>query len=811
MWYNYFRIAIRSLRSHKMTTLINTVGLSVALMVVIFFLTYQRFENSFEKFHSEYENMYRILEELDQAESGTVRSAETAPPLGARLADMSPDILATTSLNFLGQSVMYVPASQIETREESYNERSYYITDSDFFEVFSFEMIAGDRETALSRPGQVVLTESTAQKYFGNADVVGKPLRNNRTGDLIVSGVLKDPPLNSHLDFDFLLAKSTFQSENAQRFFQSWSNSNTYHYIRTREKVDPSAFDRYFREIESSNLDVQNQEIKYVLQEITDIHFKSADVVQELQSAHLRKRNPLYLNIFTWVTILLILIASVNYINLTTARYINRSREIGIRKIIGASRHQLFQQFMSESMLTVYISGLLAVILALMLRIPLSDILGLQFTMENLASIYSVWTLALVLAFIGLLSGILPAVLLSGIDPTNSLKNQFSSHFGFSSFRKFLVIFQFFVAIGVVIVTVSVYQQLRYIQNRDLGFNQDQLLTIDINSGVARSGFQRFKSAYLEHPDVKSVSVTSRVPGEWKNIPLLHVKARNAESDSIPMHFFAFDRAALSTFGMRLVQGLNFTGAPGADSASVLLNQTAVEQIGVQDPVGMWVDISDVPYPMKIVGVVEDFHVFSLREKVTPVIIANQDNPVQSIDYFTCRINGDDYGEVLAHIENIHSRLDPETPLEYHFLDEQIERFYKEENIVAQILLVVSLLTVFIGCLGLFGLVTYIIGRKRREVGMRKILGSSSSQIWILLSKDIMWMIIISFLLASPLAWYMVQHWLQDFAFSIAIDPSTFILVGFSILALALITIQYHLMQLVRIDPVETLRYAGDN
>lgn len=774
-------------------------------MVMIFFLTYQRFEKSFDKFHTDHENMYRILEEV-QDKSGTILSAATPPPLGRKLAEIAPNIQSTVSLNFVGQSVMYVPGLEPLDREVSFNERSYFITDSDFFEVFSFEIVAGDATGALSSPGQIVLTESTAQKYFESVDVVGKHLKNNRTGDLVVSAVVKDPPQNSHLNFGFLLSRSTFQSENAQRFFQSWSNSNTHHYIRTARDINPSSFDGYFRQIESSNMDDENHARRYRLQGITDIHFRSVEVVGELQSSHLRKRNPRYLGIFRWITILLVLIASVNYINLTTARYLNRSQEIGVRKVVGASRAQLFRQFMSESILTVYIAGLLAFFLTWIFRSPLSEILGLHFTVSNLLSIYSIGVVILVLCLIGVLSGILPASLLSAISPTNSLRNRLSSSFGLPTFRKFLVIFQFFVAIGVVTVTALVYKQLQYIQSRDLGFDHDQLITIDINSGTARSGFQKFKSAFLEHPDVKSVSATSRVPGEWKNIPQLNVKIRNSAVDSIAMHFFAFDRDALSTFGMELVQGLNFSGSPDADSVTVLLNETAAERMGVDEPVGMWVNLANVPYPMKIIGVVKDFHIFSLREKMTPVIIANHHNPIQSIDYFTCRINGHDYSDVLAHIDDVQAQFDPETPLEYHFLDDQIERFYKEEGVVAQVLLVVALLTVLIGCLGLFGLVTYMVGRRRKEVGMRKILGSSPSQIWFLLSCRIMGMIGVSFMLASPIAWFVIRRWLQDFAFAITIDPLIFLLVGVSVLAIALMTVQYHLVTLVRIDPVDTLQ-----
>ena len=802
---NYLKIAWRTLWSDKLTSGINLLGLGVTLMIVVMYFAYHRHEHSFDSFHEDADKIYRLVQEVKTSESGTVHAAGTAPALLDALKDRTPEIESGTTLHMFGQSVMYTPSADGNSVVKRYNERDYYITDSDFFTVFNYPLLHGSG--ALSEPGQIVVTESTALKYFGTTDVVGNTLINNRTGNIVVTGVIIDPPLNSHLDFDFLLSRATFlQSENAERAMQSWNSSNAYHYVKTSRQFSADSFKSKFREIESTYLDNSIQQVSYYAQSITDIHLHSTEIENELQSSHLRKRNPLYLNIFKWVTYLIVLIASINYINLTTAKYIRRSKEIGVRKVVGASRRQLFVQFMSESFITVFVAGLVAVAFSFAIRQFLEGFLNIDLHIEALLSLDAMAVILGVLIAIGILAGLFPAIFLSAVEPVVSITNRLSKGgIKQSHLRKILVIVQFTIAMAVVAASVLVYQQLQFVKSANLGFDKEQLISIDINSGAARSGFESFKTELVAFPGIESVSATSRVPGEWKNIPTVPVRMIGSSVDSIEMHFFAFDQDALQTFGISLYEGLNFAGNVASDSTSVLINQTAATQLGLSDPVGKSIYLADVSSPMRIIGVVADFHILSLKEGMTPVIIANWSNPIQSIDYFTCRITGSNYEGILAHLEEVQSLLDPETPLEYHFLDDQIDRFYKEEKVISKILFIVGVLTVVIGCMGLFGLVTYLVGAKTKEVGMRKILGSSSFQIWQLLIKDILVMIVAAFILATPLAWYICQQWLQNFAFGIKINPIVFLVVGACIAFLSIITVQYHFSKLVRINPVDTL------
>ena len=805
---NYLKIGFRSLRHQGGFSLINILGLATALMVIIFLILYHHEETTFDQFHSNHDRIYRIVEEQVDPEGGRMYIGSSAPPLGKELVSRHPEFLASTSITNLGQSVMVVRDNEAQSKPQNFNERDYYVADPNFFKIFSYPFLYGHPDLALASPNAVVLTQRAAIKYFGHDQVMGYKLINNRTGELTVTGIVENPPKNSHLDFDFLLSVETFMSsENGQRYFNSWDNTGLYHYILADRPLDIPRSSHYLKNIEQDFLGENLQQRQFHFQALRDIHFGSNHIDYELRSVERSKRNPDYLKVFAWIGLLVLIIACINYVNLATARSIKRSMEISVRKIIGASRNQLFGQFMAESILTSLGAGLLGLILSVGILPYFNKVASKNFHFSDLFSSYNLVLLSATIILVGFISGLFPALILSNMKVAQTIRGTLGKGVRQSSVRKTLVIFQFVTTISIIASTGVIYQQLQYIQEKDLGFDKEHLVTIDINSGIARSNFERFKEEFLKHPTVSMVAATSRVPGEWKDIS--HVSVRTGQMgahDSIPMHFFGFDEDAIATFDMSIAEGRNFTGNLAADSSSIILNQTAVRQLNLDDPIGDLLYLADLTYPMQVIGVVEDFHVESLHKSITPLVVGFWNNPINSIDYFTCRINPSNTQATLAHLQDVQSRLDPETPLEYHFLDHQINRFYQEDYRVSRIFLVTALLTLFIACLGLFGLITYSIGQRIKEVGIRKILGATGNQLWILLSRDILQLILISLILAIPISWYFMQRWLREFAFTIEINFVIFLSAGLFVLIIALLSVNYHLMKVIRINPVNTLR-----
>ena len=802
---NYLRIAWRTLRHHRRFTLVNTVGLTAALTIALYFLLYHQHSTSFDRFHEKHDRIYRIVEEGVHPQLGRLTSASTPSALPQLLRTEIPTVEDIASITLFGQSVMTVVDDQGET-QASYNERNYLITDQSFFQVFSYPHLAGNEVTSLSQPKQVVLTERAAKKYFGSIDVLGKEITNNRTGPLEIVGIVTNPPTNSHLDFDFLISTSTFlQDERGQLFFSDWQRSNVCSYVLTKAKLSKMATDNFFAnlDIPSPNADQQRS---FSLQPLSAIHFDSPDFENETPAANASKQNPVYLRIFRWITLLMLLIACINYINLASAKSLARSKEIGIRKVIGASRQQLFFQFISEGIITVAIAGILALCAAFFLRNYFSELLAVPFPWRTILSSKMVLQLLALVIVVGMLAGSLPAIILSGIKPIESLKGKLGQKMSEVQLRRGLTVFQFALAIVIVSATTFAYLQLSYLLNKDLGFDKEHLLTIDINSGTARQGFQTFKDAFGQHPSVRQVSATSRVPGEWKQIPQVSVKKGQAAIDSSLMYFFAFDEDAVETFDFRLLEGLNFSGDPALDSSTLLINKTAAKLLRLDNPVGRTVFLDNIQYPFQIKGIIEDFHVHSLHEELSPVVVGGWKNPIHGIDYFTCRTSGEDVQGLLTHLREVQTRLDPNTPLEYHFLDEQLDRFYKQEKKMANVLVLVSVLTLTIACLGLFGLITYMLSKRLKEVAVRKILGATGTQLWILLTKDVVLMLILGLLVGIPICWYLVDRWLENFAFSISINPLIFILVGTIMLVLALLTMHGQLLKTLQTDPVNSLR-----
>jgi putative ABC transport system permease protein len=494
--------------------------------------------------------------------------------------------------------------------------------------------------------------------------------------------------------------------------------------------------------------------------------------------------------------------------NLATARAMKRAKEVGLRKVVGAHENQLVGQFLGEAILFTALALLLAVVLVEMILPSFNALadkqLALDFSTQG-------WLLAALLALVvlvGVLSGSYPAFYLAKMRPAFVLKSDLRSGTRAVRLRQGLVITQFALSIIMIVATTAAYRQINFIRSKNLGFNQDQLLVVDINSGNTRRNFQAIKTEMAKIPEVKSVAVSSRVPGEWKNLDQFLVAGEGAPAaQTHTMFFMCVDQEFLHTFEIDLATGRGLSEEMGTDTAAVVLNESAARVLGWEDPLGKEIRAEEGQYRARVVGVVKDFHFQSLHEKIAPLVLGHWKNPVTAIDYFTARVNAGDMAQTLSALQKVHEQFDQKTPFEYNFLDDRLNDFYQTDLRVGKIFGISAALTIIIACLGLLGLAAFMAEQRTKEIGVRKVLGASVSNILFLLSKDFTKVIAIATLIAAPIAYWGLQRWLQVFAYRITVGPEIFMLAGIIALSIALLTVSFQAIKAALANPVEALRY----
>jgi putative ABC transport system permease protein len=802
---NYLKIAFRYLLKNRIFSLINVLGLTLGFTCFILLSLFVLDELSFDSFHRDAENIYRVVQTITEEDGSTRKVATVAPLTGTEAEAQFPEVISQTQLIEIGRLTM---------GNDPLN-RGYeriWIADPNFFQFFDFEFIDGNPETALTEPGSIVLTESTALKYFGEIRVAGEPIYTNQF-EGVVSGVIKDFPSNSHLNIETIHAEATWA--NQINGWNDWISSNwTANAFITYYKMQPG-FDKAEFEEKLTTLVTQNYDgdmtytSSFELQQLQDIHLYSDDIVGGMNT---NQGNPLYIYIFGIVGFMILAIACFNYMNLTTAAASRRTREVGMRKSLGAEKKQLIFQFIGEAMM-LSLSALVVSVLILELTLPyLNTYLGKELILPFGNPVLTIVLLLTVLVS-GIISALYPAFFLSKINPAIALKKEIKIARGSLSLRKILIVAQFTVSIIMVTSTIIVYQQLNYMQNKDLGVEVDDLLVVDINSGALRSQFESIKQEFGKLSQVQSVSVSSRVPGEWKVFPIANLENRLNENRSQAV-FVGIDEDFLATYEIELLEGRNLQN-DRADSASVLISKTTAEQLDLDNPVGETIEIngtlwagddSEDRFTVTIAGVIEDFHFQSLREDLSPLILASWMNPIQSIDYYTLRIQTDNWQQTLSEIQAINYQFDPENPLEYTFLGSRFEEFYRADKIRGQLFLVFSFLIVFIACMGLFALASFAIENRIKEIGVRKILGATISQLSWMLSSEFAGLVGIAFVISIPVSYLVMQSWLQEFAYRIPIRWWIFLLAGMISLVIALGTILYQTVRAAVKNPIESLR-----
>ena len=807
---NYLKIALRNFRKHKAYTFINIFGLAVGIACCLLLLLHIQDELNFDGFHNKADRIYRIVEQRSTPDQSDQHNGVTFPALGPAMVNDFPEVESAVRF-FQGWRLT------IKEGETAQIARNYLFSEPGFFQVFDFELLEGDPNTALRAPRSIVLTESFARQLFGEENPLGKPLNIEAEdfpefgrNEYLVTGLLRDIPHNSHLDFKFLISLSTVHEfEDWRDLLTSWTSSFMPTYLVLQEGNSSA-------ELESKFVDFSKKyrgeeawaKRKFYLQPLKDIHFYSTHIGFEQNRS---EGDLTFVYIFSLIAVFILIIAGINYMNLATARSLVRAKEVGLRKVVGAFKRQLVGQFLGESILTSFLAMIVAIGFVEFALPRFNSLAGKTLTFDLSGNTFLWLGMLGITLFIGIISGFYPALYLTRFRPVTVIKGG-TEKAGQSGIRQALVVTQFTLSIIMIVVTLFYSRQVDYLRSKNLGFNKDHLVVFDINHDDVQTNWRTVKTELMRNSAIKKVTVSSRVPGDWKSFRRIQVvKEGDADTETTSMFFNGVDEDFVQTYEIEVVQGRNFLREMASDSSAVLLNETAAKTLFNNSPMGKQIKIPRYSFVGHIVGVVQDFNYHSLHSEISPMVLGFMPDggrhSVHGIDYFTMRISGENIPQTIEFITGVHEQVDPINPIEYAFLDTWLHNQYESDEQVGSIFGVAAGLAILIACVGLFGLATFMAEQRTKEIGIRKVLGATISNIILLVSKEFTKTLVIGLIIASPIAYFAMDRWLDEFAYRIDLDIWTFLLAGLITLFIALVTVSYQAIKAALANPVEALKY----
>lgn len=787
---NYFKIAFRNLWRHRVFSFINIMGLTVGMTACLLIFLYVRFEISYDRFHTKADRIYRIVADI-KTPTETIPSSGPAWAVPGHLKFDFSEIEAVTRVMF--DNLL------LRKGDIKFNEPKSLWADSMFFQIFSFKLLKGDARTALKEPYSVVLTESTAKKYFGKADPLGQTiLITSESSPATVTGVMQDMPENTQIKGDLLVSMSTITTKFAKGIDDQWSNYSPWAYILLKPGVTPQSIEKklpaFLEKWSGKEMKELQMYVTLKLEQLKAVYLHSTrgDSLGSIRNVY----------IFSIIALFILIIACINFINLTTARASERAKEVGIRKVAGAVRPQLASQFIGESVIICFIAFLLTLGLSALLLPSFNQLAG---KIISKGIFYDGGLIVLLLGtgiVIGLLAGVYPAFILSSFKPIEVLKGRFATSNKGSFLRKGLVIAQFAISTALIIGTIIVYTQMNYMRNRDLGFNKDQVLVIETQREKKRDALLQSISRL---PNVKVTSLSGSVPGSGN--PGAYSEVENIKGDlqitNLDLYYVDFDYIPL--YNIKMVAGRAFNREFKTDSnEAMIVNEATTRLLGYHSPhqaVGK--RFKQWGHEGKIIGVIKDFHYKSLQTPIKPLSIRMD---WSGFSLLSVKVNPANVKHTIAAIEKEYKRLIPNRPFSYYFLDEFFDRQYRNEERFGRLFMNFAVLAIFISCLGLLGLASYSTMQRTREIGIRKVMGASVSNIINLLSKDFLKLVIISFFIAAPVAWYFMNKWLADFAYRTTISWWIFAMAGALAILIAVITISVQAFRAAVANPVKSLR-----
>jgi len=797
---NYLKVAWRNIIRYKGYSFINIFGLAVGIACCILIMVWVQNELSFDRFNEKADRIYRVFQRLT-LNAQTRTAPVTSAPMAPALLQSFPEVEQAARILSLGNTT-------VKYGDREFREQSIPYADASFFSVFTLPLLEGDARSALAAPYSVVISEKIARKYFGAEHAVGKMLKFGDGKTYTVTGLMKNIPGNFHLTFDILCSYATWIEENKPEA-ERWGSLGTFTYVLLApgtgidsllEKVNRLSDEKF-----GNQLKQVGGSVKVFLQPLREIHLRSSF---EFDIANTSDILTVYL--FSAIALFILLIACINFINLSTARYANRALEVGLKKTLGATRGSLIRQFFSETFLVASLAVALACVFAGLALPWLNAVSGQEFTRAIFLQPLFLLSLVLFTALVGTLAGSYPAIYLSSFHPVRTLKGKLKAGAASTTFRRVLVVGQFAISIILILGTLTILKQLRYMKNKQLGFQKEQVIVVTLPQGGNPSP-TTVRDEFAAVPGIVGASLSADVPG--LNFSMTNfVPEGRTESEGILMQFMAVDDRFLPTLGMEVVKGRNFSSAMKSDPGeAVLINETAAARLGWPDPVGRTISRPGpgpnggrIDIKTRIVGIVKDFHTRSLHQKIEPMVLHNSPVAFQMV---SLRFTGQSATEIMPMLRQRWEKLFPALAFDSFFLDESFARMYQAEEHLEKIFTSFAILAIFISCLGLFGLAAFMTEKRTKEVGIRKVLGASIMRIVFLLSNEFSKWVLVANLIAWPLAYHFLNRWLQSFAYHTTIGIGSFFFSGLAALAIALLTVGYQAVRAARANPVDSLRY----
>jgi putative ABC transport system permease protein len=797
---NYFNIAIRNIKRHKGYTFLNVAGLAIGIASCLLISFFIKNETGYDSYHESAERIYRVAIDI-QSRAGNRFFAQTSAPLAPALKKDFPQVEKAIRIwRQNGKLVTY-------GSKKSFYEDNFFFADPEIFDVFDLPLTKGDVKSVLSKPFTVVITSDAASKYFGREEPIGKILTINNK-DYEVSGVIQKIPYNSHLTFNLITSLASVENEGWYKEYEigeNWFSTMFYTYIKLKEKTNIEELERRIATAANPYVGKELKEAgsnyHYILQPLKDIHLHS----------HFRDEaqipgNAINVYIFTAVAILILLIASLNYINLTTAQSANRAKEVGVRKVIGATKKPLVFQFMGESLLLTLLALVLAIIIVAITRPLFETLSGYSFNSNLIFSpVFYLVVIGLTI-LLGIMAAIYPALFLSSFRPVKVLSGKLSLGVKGGKLRQILVTGQFTISIILIVGTIIVFKQLNFMKEQNLGFNKEQVLILPVRGGTnIADRYEQIKNEFTKNPSIVGATISQSTPGE--EVPNYKIWLEGETDDkSQDMYYLFTDFDFLETYQIGMVAGRPFDKTIKTDATSAfIINEKAVKAFGWSSPEVAIGKTLATGFGRKgtIVGVYKDFHYRALQAPIEPLVMAINEGQFHNI---SLRLKTEDVSTTLSFVRNKWQELFPNTPYEYSFLDQQFDQQYKSDENTGRTFLVFTCIAICIACLGLFGLSTFVAQQRTKEIGVRKVLGASVAAIAALLSKDFVKLVVVAFLIAVPASYILINNWLESFATRIAIDWQIFAIAGIAILAITLITISFQSIKSALADPVKSLR-----
>ncbi len=797
MFRNYFKIAFRNIYNSKIYSFINIAGLAIGLACFILITIFIKNELSYDNFHKKADRIYRPVEIQFPPGVGVQHVAVTMGPLAPALKNDFPEILDACRIKPIGSTFCKLGDKGFYENEAGY-------ADPATFRIFTIPFVEGDSATALNDLNSIVISQEIAKKYFGNEDPLGKTLNlNNYFGseDYRVTGVFKDYPENSHLNFNMLASYITIEKK--MDWLQGWFTNTLATYVLLADNASVPELETKFPQfLKKYRGDDPNDKMQMYLQPLKDIHLRSGHIVYQTFNHNMGSISSVYT--FSIIAIFILLIACINFMNLATARSAKRAKEVGIRKVLGSARRELVYQFLGESLIISFIAFFIALLLAELafsyFQTLFPDRIILSYT-KNWSFLLQLIGLTLL---VGIVAGSYPAFFLSRFRPAETLKGTFTTTSRGAFLRKALVVFQFAIAITLIASTGIVSDQMNYIRNANLGFNKDQVVYMPLRDQETKDKFEILKNELLRNPNILDVSATAGLAGASGSQGTMHAIDADGEVKMM-MRFSYVDFDYLKTMGMELAQGRDFSPSIASDTVtSVIINQAAVKEFGWQDPIGKQFKAGDEQENYSVIGVVKDFHFYSFRQKIEPLIMWV--NPRRA-KYLVAKIRPTDVQSTLAYMEKVWDSHLQSHPFESSFLDAYFENIYRTDQNTGRLFSSFSFLAIFIGCLGLFGLASFTVEQKTKEIGIRKVLGAGIGSIVLLLTKEFTKWVAFATIIGFPVAYFASHNWLDNFVYKTNIHVMTFVLAGLLVVAIALLTVSFQAVKASLTNPVNAMRY----